>query len=242
MRTPGHRHPLDVRMCPRLAAIAELIVAGQTVADIGTDHALLPAALVLRGTVPRALACDRAADPLARARVTIERYGLADRIALRLGEGLAAIGDDDVATAVIAGVGARTAVKILAEDPGRVRRFTRVVVQPNDGLEPMRRWLVDHDLDIVDERLVEDRDRFYTAIAAEPGRAASRAWTPAAWAVGPVVLRRGGAVLDRWAAAELRLCDRVARRGPAPAWVTRRQALVAEALAQARAFGDAGPA
>ena len=116
-------------MCPRLAGVAELAVPGRPLADIGTDHALVPAALVLEGTVPRALACDRAADPLARARVTIDRLGLAERIALRQGEGLAPIEDeDDVATVVIAGVGAQTMVAILAADPRRVRRLARVVL------------------------------------------------------------------------------------------------------------------
>ncbi len=230
-------------MCPRLVAIAELVVPGRPMADIGTDHALLPAALVLGGTVPRALACDRAADPLVRARATVTRLGLADRIALRQGDGLAAIEDEEIATVVIAGVGAQTVVAILAADLGRARRFTRVVVQPNHGHAQVRRWLVDHDFAVVDERLTEDRERFYTVIAAEPAMAAGAAsWTRAAWAVGPVVLRRGGAVLDRWAAAELRRCDRADRRTPGLASTAERRIVVAEALAQARAVEHPGPA
>lgn len=238
MRSPGPA----VRMCPRLAVVAELTVPGRPLADIGTDHALVPAALVLGGTVPRALACDRAADPLARARVTIERLGLADRIALRRGDGLAPILDEDeVATAVIAGVGAQTAVAILAADPRRVRRLARVVVQPNHGVEVVRRWLVAHALAIVDERLVEDRERFYTVIAGEPGACDASTWTRAAWAVGPIVLRRGGAVLGRWAAAELRRCDRADRVSPGLPATAVRRALVAEALAQSRALEHPGP-
>lgn len=238
MRAPGPA----VRMCPRLVAIGELVVPGRTLADIGTDHALLPAALVLRGTVPRALACDRATDPLARARATIDRFGLADRIALRRGEGLAALGDDEVATVVIAGMGAGTLLAILAADLARTRGARRLVLQPNHGHEQVRRWLVDHDISVVDERLAEDRERFYTVIAAEPGRACAAGWSRAAWAVGPVVLRRGGPVLDRWAAAELRRCDRADRRTPGLTMVAERRALVAEALAQARALEHPGPA
>ncbi len=239
MRSPGPA----VRMCPRLLAIAELVVPGRVLADIGTDHALLPAALVLRGTVPRALACDRAADPLVRARATIDRHGLADRIALRRGEGLAALADDDeVATVVIAGMGAGTLLAILAADPTRVRGCRRLVLQPNHGHGQVRRWLVDHDFSVVDERLTEDRERFYTVIAAEPGRAAAAGWSRVAWAVGPVVLRRGGPVLERWAAAELRRCDRADRRTPGLTMVAERRALVAEALAQARALAHPGPA
>lgn len=223
-----------VRLSPRLAAIAELVPPGRALADIGTDHALLPAALVLRGTVPRALACDRAAEPLARARATIDRLGLAERIALRRGDGLAALAAGEAETAVIAGVGARSALAILAGWPGR--GLSRVIVQVNYGSEEVRRWLVDHGLRIVDERLAEDRERFYTAIAAEPAPGAEApAWSRAAWVYGPVVLRRGGPALARCLAAELRRCERAERRGRAGA--AERRALVAEALAESRAVG-----
>ena len=105
----------------------------------------------------------------------------------------------------------------------------------------MRRWLSRHAVAIVDGRLVEDRERSYTVIAGEPGACDTWAWTRAAWAVGPIVLRRGGAVLDRWAAAELRRCDRADRVGPGLPAAAVRRALVAEALAQARALAHPGP-
>jgi tRNA (adenine22-N1)-methyltransferase len=225
-----------LRLSPRLAAIAELAAPGRPLADIGTDHALLPAALVLRGSVPWALACDRAAEPLARARATIDRLGLAERIALRRGDGLTALAVGEVETAVIAGVGARSAVAILAGGPAQLRRLSRVIVQVNYGSEEVRRWLVDHGLRLVDERLVEDRERFYTAIAAEPAPGADApAWSRAAWVHGPVVLRRGGPALARCLAAELRRCERAERRGRAD--TADRRAVVAEALAESRAVG-----
>lgn len=243
MRTPG-----AIRLCSRLAAIAELVPAGRVLADIGTDHALLPAALVLRGVVPRALACDRAAEPLARARATIERLGLEDRIALRLGEGLAALTSGEAETAVIAGVGAATVLQILEEGGADRRGVRRLVLQPNClpglpgcGLAGVRRWLVAHGLAIVDERLVEDRGRFYTAIAAEPGGRGDPGWSRAAWAFGPVVLRRGGDVLARCLAAELRRCEAAERRTAGRAALAERRARVAEALAEARGLAHPGP-
>lgn len=253
--------PEPLRLCPRLAAIAELVPPGRALVDVGTDHALLPAALVLRGTVPRAVACDRAAEPLARARATIERLGLAERIALRRGEGFAPLAEDEADTAVIAGVGAATVLRILAADPTRTCRFRRLVLQPNGlvgdvgegrGHTAIRRWLVEHGVRIVDERLVEDRGRFYVAIAGEPDGAAgavggsfvgtseAAGWSRAAWVFGPVVLRRGGPVLARCLAAELRRCEAALRRTGGRAAVAERRALVAEALAQARLLGHPG--
>ncbi|HRI08373.1 MAG TPA: tRNA (adenine(22)-N(1))-methyltransferase TrmK, partial [Nannocystaceae bacterium] len=55
-------------LSPRLQAIAAMIPRGAVIADVGTDHALLPAWLVARGLAPRAIASDRAPGPLRAAR------------------------------------------------------------------------------------------------------------------------------------------------------------------------------
>lgn len=52
---------------PRLAALAELVPPGVPAGDIGTDHALVPEALVRAGRVPRVIGSDRAREPLAAA-------------------------------------------------------------------------------------------------------------------------------------------------------------------------------
>ena len=195
-----------LQLCPRLAAIAELVPPGRPLADIGTDHGRLPTALVQRGQVPRALACDRAAGPVARARVTVQRAGLSHRIDVRLGEGLEPLAIGEVDTVVVAGVGAETIVRILAGAPERRRALRRLVLQPNFGHELLRRWLVGNGLAIADERLVEDRGRFYTVVAAEPATTQeAREWDAAQWLIGPHLLRRGGPLLARHLAQELQL-------------------------------------
>lgn len=246
--------PLAARLGPRLAAIAEMVPPGRPFADIGTDHGRLPALLVRFGGVPRALACDRASAPLARARVTAERYHVADRVELRLGEGLAPIDPGEVDAAVIAGVGAGTIIEILAADPARTQGLARVILQPNFGHEVVRRWLVEHALQLIDERLVEDRGRFYTILAAAPARGPEppelppAGWDPASWAIGPFVLRRGGALLVRHLEQELARCETeiagLARAdAPDPARVAElagRRTLLAAVLAKHRALSHPG--
>ena len=243
-----------LQLCPRLAAIAELVLPGQPDADIGTDHGRLPAALVLRGTVPRAFACDRAAGPVARARATITRNGIADRVAVRMGEGLAPLAIGEAATVVVAGMGAETIVRILAGHPDRTRALRRVVLQPNFGHELLRRWLVAHHFALIDERLTFDRGRFYTILAAEPAEPTTSPdwpdWDDAEWAIGPFVLRRGGLLLIDHLTSELRLReaedDGLAQASaPDPARVaaaTARVALLAGALAKATALAHPGAA
>ena len=232
-----------LKLCPRLAAIADLLPPGRPFADIGTDHGRLPAALVRAKYVPRALACDRAEAPLARARLTAERCHVAGRVELRLGDGLAPLRPGEVDAAVIAGVGAATIIEILGADPARTRSLSRLVLQPNFGHEALRRWLAAHAITLVDETLVEDRGRFYTILAAVPARGPEPpeipGWDAASWAIGPFVLRRRGPLLARHLATELRRCETeaagLARAGaPDPARVAEladRRSMLAGALA-----------
>ena len=48
-----------IKLTPRLEKIAGLIENSRLTADIGTDHAYLPAALIERGKAERAVASDR---------------------------------------------------------------------------------------------------------------------------------------------------------------------------------------
>ena len=81
-----HVFPLNRPLCPRLQMVADFVRDGAAVADIGTDHAYLPVALVLSGKCPRAVVSDLREMPLENARQAIRRYHLEDRIvACRMG-------------------------------------------------------------------------------------------------------------------------------------------------------------
>lgn len=56
-----------VKLSPRLKALAENISPGSVVADIGTDHALLPIYLVENDICKEVYACDIGDGPIDRA-------------------------------------------------------------------------------------------------------------------------------------------------------------------------------
>ena len=62
-----HVFPLNRPLCPRLQMVADFVRDGAAVADIGTDHAYLPVALVLSGKCPRAVVSDLREMPLENA-------------------------------------------------------------------------------------------------------------------------------------------------------------------------------
>ena len=49
---------MELILTPRLETVARLVPPGVRFADIGTDHAYLPAKLLLDGTIDRAIAAD----------------------------------------------------------------------------------------------------------------------------------------------------------------------------------------
>ena len=90
-------------LSPRLRMVGELVPAGARLADVGTDHAYLPAALMLEGKIPWAIAADLRWGPLDRARATAREYGLAGKLAFRLCDGLTGIQPGEVDAVAAAG-------------------------------------------------------------------------------------------------------------------------------------------
>ena len=159
----------------RLAAAAALVPRRNNLllADIGTDHAYLPAAMVLQGRVSRAVAGDIAAGPCDAARRTVALYGVRDKVQVRQGSGLEVLrGEDDAAlaacTIVIAGMGAGTIIEILQNDLALAHKAQSLVLQPMAGAALLRRWLLANSWRLVQEDLVEDGQHFYELMRAEP--------------------------------------------------------------------------
>jgi tRNA (adenine22-N1)-methyltransferase len=64
----------------RLSRIASYVPGELVVADIGTDHALLPIYLVLQEIASHVIACDISSGPLESARANIYLYKLTDKL------------------------------------------------------------------------------------------------------------------------------------------------------------------
>ena len=60
----------------RLKTVASLITAGNSVADIGTDHGYIPIYLALNDLTKKAVAMDINEGPLSRAADNIQKYNV----------------------------------------------------------------------------------------------------------------------------------------------------------------------
>ncbi|MDF7668296.1 class I SAM-dependent methyltransferase [Lactobacillus sp. ESL0703] len=151
----------------RLNTLAQMVDQGARVADIGTDHAYLPIALVQSGKIDYAIASDIAQGPLDNARDDIVQAGLEKQIDVRLGAGLVTITHEDkIDTVVIAGMGGKLMVEILTAAWQNDFQFKTLVLEPNVGEPGVRKWLVDHNYQVVAEDLIEEAGHTYELIKA----------------------------------------------------------------------------
>lgn len=152
-------------LSPRLSMVARLLPEGTVVADVGTDHGLLPVHLLAAGRIPRAIATDRLPQAAEQARRLAERHGVAGLLDVRVGEGLAPLRPGEAGAIVLAGMSGRTIARVIDEGAEVAASAGRLVLQPVQALPFMRRWAVARGWTIVAEELTEEDGRFYAAVA-----------------------------------------------------------------------------
>ena len=178
---------METKLSYRLQIIADQVLPGAAVADIGTDHGAIPLYLVTKGLVPFAVASDRVKTPVAMLRDLVEQHSLQEVISVRQGEGLTVLSPGEVDTVVITGMGGMTILEILEASPQVVRTIKRFVLSPQRDMDKVRRWLSTHALCIVDEILVFEDGYYYEVFVVEPGK---MSLTENEVAFGPILLEK----------------------------------------------------
>ncbi|TYP54961.1 tRNA (adenine(22)-N(1))-methyltransferase [Thermosediminibacter litoriperuensis] len=158
-----------MKLSERLTAIAHLIPPGTAVADVGTDHAYLPIYLVRNGISRKVIATEVREGPFERARANVKKAGLEEFIEVRLGYGLTPLRPGEAEVAVIAGMGGETIWSIIEKSPDIVNSLSAVIVQPMRYQPKLRKALMDHGFNFIEERVVKSEDRFYEIIVVRKG-------------------------------------------------------------------------
>ncbi|MDY3240551.1 MAG: class I SAM-dependent methyltransferase [Anaerovoracaceae bacterium] len=145
-----------IQLTPRLAAIANEVVPGETVADIGTDHGFLPAALWEQGISPHVILADVNEGPLNKAKENCASRYPEEPFDFRLGDGLQVLKPGEVDVITIAGMGGILMTEILENDLEKSWSFHRLILQPRNNIGKLRHWLYDHCFSITNEQLVRE--------------------------------------------------------------------------------------
>lgn len=160
----------EKNLSQRLERVANYVKKNDRLADIGSDHAYLPSALVLNGTIEYAIAGEVVDGPYQSAKSHVSALGIEDKIDVRFGDGLDVVELEDQITAIsICGMGGSLIASILDKGfkDGKLSGNERLLLQPNVGEYTLRKWLVEHNYNIVGEDLLEENHKMYEIMIAE---------------------------------------------------------------------------
>lgn len=157
-----------IKLSKRLQMIADKVTPGSRVADIGSDHALLPVYLVQSGVCPSAIAGELNTGPFLAARKQTADAGLNEKISVRQGNGLAVLKPGETDTVTIAGMGGSLMSAILEEGhrSGKLTGVKELVLQPNVGEDEVRAWLLEKGWYLSGESILEEDGKIYEVLHA----------------------------------------------------------------------------
>ena len=158
-----------LKISKRLLTVAALVPSCNTLADIGSDHGLLPLYLLRENKIRYACCCDIRPGPLEAAAKNIEAFGMNDRAVPMLGSGLSPVRDIPHECAVIAGMGGETIAQILRDGEIDAKDPRLFVLQPMSRAHLLREYLADSGFETVDFALCEDAGRLYECLSVRKG-------------------------------------------------------------------------
>lgn len=150
-------------MKKRLEVVYEMIDAGKTVADIGTDHAYIPCLLMENNKAKHCYACDIVEGPLNAAKENIQKKGLNEKIDVILSDGLLNV-PPKAEVIVLAGMGFFTAREILEKGLPFHPQVEQIVIQVNKDVDFLRQWVCEKGYRIDEEKIVKET-HFYQILS-----------------------------------------------------------------------------
>jgi len=192
----------------RLATVADMILPGKPVADIGADHGQLSIYLIEKQIVPRVIIGELSDGPFARACRAVQNSTVEDEIELRQGNGLQVLKFKEVSTVVLAGMGGDTIIDILAHDWAKAASFQRFVFQPMSKAEVLRQRLASRGWVIEEERLVLENGKIFLIMASSPANC-PYPLTDLEIEIGPLILKANDKLTRSFIQGYLRKYNRI---------------------------------
>ncbi|MBM7642648.1 tRNA (adenine(22)-N(1))-methyltransferase [Streptococcus loxodontisalivarius] len=163
---------METVLSQRLRQVAAYVPQGAKLLDVGSDHAYLPIALLEEGKISSAIAGEVVKGPFESAQKNVAASGFEEKIEVRLANGLAAFEPSDQVTAIsICGMGGRLIADILEAGKEKLTSVDRLILQPNNREDDLRRWLVANGFAIIAEEIMTENGKFYEILVAEAGQA-----------------------------------------------------------------------
>ena len=177
-----------MRLSERMRAMLDLAPECAVMADIGSDHALLPIAFIRAGKALRAIASDISEKSLQKAVRNIGTHGMESTIELRTGDGLSVLRPGEAQLIVISGLGGEVIADILESGREALLEDTALLLSPNRAARHLREFLAGNGFEITDEDLVLENRRFYPILLVRRG--AMEEYTPLEYEFGRIPIQK----------------------------------------------------
>lgn len=190
-----------MQLSTRLAAIAQFVPKQSHVIDVGTDHAYIPIYLVEQGIALSCLATDINKGPLEKAKKNLVAHQLEQKIKLMQTNGVESVTADQGEVLMISGMGGYLIIDILQRGHELVRKMKKLILQPQQDIVEVRKYLHQIGFRIEAEAFVEDDEKYYTVISAVPGK--ERYEKAYEYAYGKCLIEQKNEVLKEWVEMKL---------------------------------------
>ena len=158
-----------------MQAIEDMVLPGLPVADIGTDHGIIPADILLKGICPFAVLTDINPGPLEKCRENLKSFGVDPSLySIIQGDGFDPVGDGGLGTVIAAGMGGELIIGFFEHTGRSVTReegealASRFVMQPRTHADDLRSYLTGAGYRLCDYKLARERGRICEVFAVEP--------------------------------------------------------------------------
>lgn len=153
-----------IKLSKRLRAIVNFCDKNKIIADIGTDHGFVPNFLYEEDINRKIIATDISLNSLNKAIEFSELRGNKGKIEHIVCNGLEKIPPVD--QIIIAGMGGILISKILDRDFEKAMQAEKLILQPMQQVDYLRKFLYDKGFKILDEKIVFEDNKFFHIIVA----------------------------------------------------------------------------
>lgn len=146
----------------RLEAVASFVWDYGRIIDVGSNHGYLCIFFALNKRKEDIIATDCNPKSLWEAEKNFKQYQVQDQIQMMITDGLMGIdikADDQI---ILAGMGTKTMIEILT--PEVLKKGSHFILQSNNHLYELRKYMVSHGFKIVHEKVVVEHQKYYVII------------------------------------------------------------------------------
>ncbi|MDR1697495.1 MAG: class I SAM-dependent methyltransferase [Erysipelotrichaceae bacterium] len=156
-----------MKLSKRLRQIIAFVPHDAIPLDLGSDHGLIPLALIREGLVKRVFASDISLKCVAKIKKNTENYQ--DQVIAYQAAGLDSL-PKDVNCLIMAGMGSFLMINILKAHRTSLSQFQTIIIDSHAEVPLIREYLNDNGFMIEDERGIIENSHFYEIIKFVPGK------------------------------------------------------------------------